>query len=405
MLTPYDEFPVHQAAYPFSYIPSTDYSWDDGYYFGVMCPALGIQLSTGARINPNTDMIGGYVLLNIHGIQRTLRFNRVWRRNFNVEIGPWKVEFVEPLRSIRLTLGENDSGMSYDILWEGTAPAYEEEHHFATHRGRRVTDQTRYSQPGKCSGWLQKDGNRWDVTPDTWTGTRDHSWGLYAERPPLAPPASLLPPRETSDGPQRSLRFWSVFRTEPISGFFHMHETADGEQVKMNDVFGIPFGGHLFRGWDGEPIALAGGSHDIRLRPGTTIMESAAITLTDKAGGVWTQKYEVASPPWVVQTMGYHPGSWKDGGTFFTYHGSEDLALEWDEFDFSDQPSPYSPYVVTGEGASDTFGIGDAPMGTVQGPEYLCTVTTTAPDGTTSTGAAQVEMFINGRHHRYAPNG
>ena len=35
MLTPYDEFPVHQASRPFSYIPSTDYNWDDGYYFGV----------------------------------------------------------------------------------------------------------------------------------------------------------------------------------------------------------------------------------------------------------------------------------------------------------------------------------------------------------------------------------
>lgn len=33
MLTPYDEFPVHQAPYTFSHIPSTDYNWDDGYWF------------------------------------------------------------------------------------------------------------------------------------------------------------------------------------------------------------------------------------------------------------------------------------------------------------------------------------------------------------------------------------
>lgn len=34
LLTPYDELPVHQSSQPFSVIPSTDYGWDDGYYFG-----------------------------------------------------------------------------------------------------------------------------------------------------------------------------------------------------------------------------------------------------------------------------------------------------------------------------------------------------------------------------------
>jgi hypothetical protein len=35
MLSKYDEYPVHQSAHPFSRIPSTDLSWDQGYYFGV----------------------------------------------------------------------------------------------------------------------------------------------------------------------------------------------------------------------------------------------------------------------------------------------------------------------------------------------------------------------------------
>lgn len=404
MLTPYDEYPVHQASRPFSYIPSTDYSWDDGYYFGAFNAELGIHLATGARVNPNTDMIGGYVLLNIRGHQRTLRFNRCWRRNFNVEVGPWKVEFVVPMKTIRLTLAENESGISYDILWEGTSPAFEEEHHVATNRGRRTTDQTRYSQSGKCSGWLQQDGQRWEMTPDQWLGSRDHSWGLYAERPPLAPPASILPPRDTSEGPQRSMRFWAVFETPPFSGFFHLHETADGDQVKMNDVFGTPFGGHMFEGWDKPETKLESGTHALTFQPGTRIMKDATITLTDVDGGVWSLLFEVMAPPWIVQTMGYHPGSWKDGGTFFTYHGSEELALEWDEFDFSNQPVAYTPYVVTGEAATDTFGTGTG-QAKIQGPEYLCRVTTTAPDGRVGVGAAQVEMFLQGRHHRYAPEG
>ena len=404
-LTPYDEFPVHQAPHPFSYIPSTDYNWDDGYYFGVFSPADRVFLATGARVNPNTDIIGGYALLNVAGHQTTLRFNRVWRRDFSLRIGPWRIEVVEPLKTIRLALDKNASGISFDILWEGTAPAFLEDHHVATNRGRRGTDQTRYSQPGKARGRLAARGQSWDVTQDCWSGARDPSWGLYADRPPLAPVASLLPPREIDLGPQRALRFWTCFRTDPFSGFLHLHEDALGVQAKFNDVFGTPFAGTIHSGWNAAPVQLAAGRHEIEFEPGTRIMKRATLHLTDAAGGAWRQIFEVASPPWVVQTMGYHPGSWKDGGTFFTYHGAEDLALEWDEFDFSVQPTPYTPYRVTGEAAATQFGEGNlatGPQQKVHGPEYLCHVTTIAPDGTQGTGAAQVEMFINGA---YAPYG
>lgn len=405
MLTPYDEFPVHQASRPFSYIPSTDYNWDDGYYFGVFSPAEGVHLSTGARINPNSDMIGGYALLNVRGHQTTLRFNRCWRRNFNVEIGPWKVEFVELMKRIRLTLGANESGMEFDLMWEGSSPAFLEEHHVATNRGRRTTDQSRYSQPGKATGWIKLGAQRWEVEPQNWHGARDHSWGLYAERPPLSPVASLLPPREENAGPKRALRFWTCFRSEPFSGFWHVHETPDGEQAKMNDVFGTPFGGAIYEGWDRPPVELASVTHAIDVDPKTLMLRKAEIELTDRSGGVWRQMFEPAAPPWVVQTMGYHPGSWKDGGTFFTFHGSEELAIEWDHFDFSVQPAPYTPYKVSGESAATTFGEG-AHRGTlVQGPEYLCRVTTTAPDGTVGEGAGQVEFFLNGPHRRYNPEG
>jgi hypothetical protein len=401
MLTPYDEFPVHQAPHPFSYIPSTDYNWDDGYWFGVFNPDEKVFMGVYMRINPNSDMIGGCALINVAGRQFTLRFSRCWRRNFNTEVGPIHIRFEEPLKKIRLLLDPNDSGFSFDILWEGTSPAFLEDHHVATNRGRRTTDQTRYSQPGKCSGWIDLQGKRWDVTADKWSGSRDHSWGLYAERPPLAPVASLLPPRDTSSGPQRALRFWTCFRTEPYSGFFHVHETADGVQTKMNDVFGTPFGGRIFKGWGEEDIELVSGTHQMTFQPGTRILRQAIFTLTDKQGRTWKQQFDVASPPWVVQTMGATPGSFKDGGTFHTYHGNEELFLEWDDFDFSVQPFKYTPYKVTGAAAAHTFNLGSAEGAMIHGPEYLARVTTFAPDGSVSVGASQIELFIAGRYTPY----
>jgi hypothetical protein len=400
VLTPYDEFPVHQSPQPFSHIPSTDYNWDDGYWFGVFNPDDKVFFGTGLRVNPNSDMIGGYALLNVAGQQFTVRFSRCWRGNFELQVGPYRIEFLEPLRRIRLVLEDNDSGLSFDLVWEGTSPAFLEEHHVAHNRGRRTTEQTRYSQPGKVSGWIDLRGRRFDVSPGQWSGSRDHSWGLYAERPPLSPQQHWLPPREQS-GPQRSLRFWTCFRTEPFSGFYHLHETAEGVQCEMNDVFGTPFSGRLYRGWDDEQIELAAGSHQIEFEPDSRIMRKATLSLTDSQGRPWQQIFEVASPPWVPQTMGYHPGSWKDGGTFHTYHGSEELALEWDDFDFSVQPFHYQPYAIPAQAAQDNFNMGSSEGGMIHGPEYLTRVTTLAPDGSTSVGAAQVELFITGPYQPY----
>lgn len=400
MLTPYDEFPVHQAPYTFSYIPSTDYNWDDGYWFGVFNPDEKVFMGTYMRVNPNSDMIGGCALINIAGRQFTLRFSRCWRPNFNTEVGPYHMQIVEPLKKIRLTLDKNDSGFSFDILWEGTSPAFLEDHHIATNRGRRTTDQTRYSQPGKCSGWMELQGKRWEVTPDRWSGSRDHSWGLYAERPPLAPVSTLLPPRDNKGGPQRALRFWTCFRTEPYSGFFHVHETADGVQCKMNDVFGTPFGGHIYKGWADESIELVTGTHQMEFNPGTRVLKKAVFTTKDTMDRTWKFQFDIETPGWVVQTMGAMPGSFKDGGTFHTYHGNEELYTEWDDFDFSKQPFKYTPYKVTGADAEDTFNVGMNSAMT-HGPEYLGRVTTYAPDGSVSRGSSQVELFINGRYSPY----
>ncbi|MFA5524984.1 MAG: hypothetical protein WDA24_11555 [Tissierellales bacterium] len=400
-LTPYDEFPVHQSPYPFSYIPSTDYNWDEGYWFGVFNPDQQVFLGVYMRVNPNSDMIGGCALLNVAGQQFTLRFSRCWRRQFELEVGPIRILIEEPLRKLRLILDENDSGLSFNLLWEGTSPAFLEEHHIATNRGRRTTDQTRYSQPGKATGFIQLRDKRWEVEPEGWSGSRDRSWGLYSERPPLSPVASWLPPRDEGEGPKRALRFWTCFRTEHYSGFFHVHETAEGVQCKMNDVFGTPFGGMIFKGWDEESIELVAGEHEMEFQPGTRILKKAVFTLTDKQGRIWRQEFDVASPPWVVQTMGAHPGSWKDGGTFHTYHGSEELALEWDEFDFSVQPFEYTPYQVSGEHAADTFNLGLNEGNKIHGPEYLAKVTTYAPDGSVTVGASQIELFIAGPYKPY----
>lgn len=407
MLSQYDEFPVHQASRPFANIPSTDYSWDEGYYFGVFNADEKVYLITGMRINPNSDMLGGYAIMNVAGRQYTARFSRCWRQQMDTVLGPLRYEFLEPLKCIRITLEPNDSALSFDITWTGTAPPFEEDHHDAEVRGRATTDQTRYSQAGVASGFIEFEGKRYTLTADKWGAERDHSWGLYADRKPLGGHSEWLPPRPSSDPAiVRALRFMTMFKAGDWSGFYHIHENSRGEQKKLNDVFGSPFEGLIAEGWNGRRVHFVAARHELNFKPGTRLFKGGTVYLTDDQGGIWTHHFEVASPPYVIQTMGYTAGSWKDGGTMHTYHGSEELAVEWDDFDFSVQPFNYKPYPpshgsgkTTDAEISKDWGLGSGTE--TQGLEYLVRMELIAPDGTRHKGQGHVENFVHGRYDPY----
>lgn len=386
-LSPYDEFPVHQAPYPISCIPSTDYAWDEGYYYGVYSAEQQLFMIAGFRVNPNADVIGAHVSINYRGVHRTLRLSRTWREQLYTALGPLRFDVIEPFRDIRISLAPNEAKFAMDLHWLGLSPPFLSQHHLATRRGRRTTDQSRYNQTGTAHGWLELDGRRFDVDPATWGAARDHSWGIYEARPPLVPDGKWLPPPDDA-GPVRALRFSMFFGAGDYTGHLHLHEDQDGRQVATNDAFGIPFEGGVDRGWDQPRLNFATCRHELVFYPGTRCASSGKLYLTDVNGGAWTFEFATAAPPAPVLQAGYHQGSWKDGGTIATYHGPG-LYSEWDEFDWSKQPTPHTLY-------------GQTVQRQVYGAEHVVRLRVTDPQGKLSSGVSQVEIFLNGR---YAPYG
>ncbi|HLY54034.1 MAG TPA: hypothetical protein VKS60_00670 [Stellaceae bacterium] len=386
-LTRYDDYPVHQSPYPFSYIPASDPAWDEGYYFGVFNVETGLYLMTGMRINPNSDMIGGHAGISVRGVERTLRLSREWRKNCDTHLGPLRYEFIEPFKDIRISLQDNPSGYTFDLHWYGIGPAHLSSHHLAMSRGRRVTDQTRYNQVGEAEGWIALNGERHEVTRGEWGAVRDHSWGIYEGRPPLAPPAKFLPPPEVPPV-KRALRFSVFFQTDKRSGHFHLHEDEQGRQLNMNDAFGIAFEGAMDTGWETPRLPLAGARHKLVFAPGTRSVTTGSLEIDDVAGRTWHMTFEVTAPPYVILPIGYHLGAWKDGGTIHTYHGPADPVMEWDEFDFRVQPTEHTLY-------------GEAEPRKLFGVEHIARIKLTAPDGTVEHGKAQIEVFLSGRYDPY----
>jgi hypothetical protein len=83
------------------------------------------------------------------------------------------------------------------------------------------------AQFGRWRGWIVAEGRRHEVTPDTWWGQRDHSWGLRSEmrtddtRPPVA----------------RHRNFfwtWSMFQFESSGLSVFLKERAPGQPMYVS---------------------------------------------------------------------------------------------------------------------------------------------------------------------------
>lgn len=198
------------------------------------------------------------------------------------------------------------------------------------------------------------------------------------------------------------MHLWLPFQAGAISGFLEHNEFPDGTPCETGDVASGAFNGEVCWGWSGKRVTLGQLKHKFRYRPGTRVLEGATLNVVDTADGQWVFEFDIKALPFVPHTFGYFPGSWKDGGTFHTYHGSEELAVEWDEIDCSVQPFKYTPYQVKGDAARDGFGFGFTQDEPISGVEHIAEARITAPDGSIHKGGAQVEHWVRGA---YAPYG
>ena len=134
-------------------------------------PTRSVFLFQGMRVNPNNDMIGGYAGVMhrrppVHGALQAPVAPRLRHPHRSVPLRLRRAVPRDPPHARREPVGPRASTCA------GWPPrrAFEEAHHLATSRGRRTTDQTRYTQSGTAAGWIELDGRRFEVTPGALVG-------------------------------------------------------------------------------------------------------------------------------------------------------------------------------------------------------------------------------------------
>lgn len=280
-LLPADEGFHHQVTDTFAAVGVSDPSWTEKVCAMAMARDGSLQIGFGLGKYTNRNVMDGYAAVSRGKAQHTVRASRRLASAPDATVvGPIHYEVVRPLEAIRFRLEPNETQpIAFDWLFERVLPPFIEERTHRRDAFRVAADLVRYHQIGKASGWIEIEGERTEMTPESWVSTRDHSWGVRYDvgTPPTDTEPGGIPPGvgfmmiwspilfERPDGSEYGIHLH--FTDIQLPGFQQKMVTArvehpDGTEIPIDDI------APRLR-FDPANRRLLGGELDCRLRDGT----------------------------------------------------------------------------------------------------------------------------------------
>jgi hypothetical protein len=355
VLTKADDYPVHQRPEPIA-TAGTDRNFYDRYFFNAQSPDGSRFLAAALGVYPHLNVMDAAVCWMEKGQQRSVFASRLLAsERMDTHVGPIRVEVVEPLKRLRLSLAETD-GLSADLLFEGRhAPI--EEPRFTWRQGpRTIMDVTRMTQNVAASGSILVDGARIDC--NGWRGTRDRSWGIRpigaADPQPAAP---AVPPQ--------FYWLWAPINFDRHALFFHTNDDASGAPWNRSAV--------LVDLASGAETKLGSPVYTMPYRPGTRRAATATLTGNSAQGPITVRLTPGAE--FHMHGIGYGHPRFGHGG----WRGELDVQTERFDAGNADATSPLNAHL-----------------------QALVAAELTLPDGTVHHGRGVLEQLFIGAH---APSG
>ncbi|GAA3023081.1 hypothetical protein GCM10010528_01420 [Gordonia defluvii] len=269
MITPADEFPIHQAPLPIAWPASSDRNFYDRSYLCAHDRTGDVFVIMGVGYYPVLGVKDAFVLVRRGEVQTAVRLSDAMDGDrLHQHVGTLAIEVAEPLKSLRVTLDETE-GIALDLTWTGLFDVVQEQRHLMR-QGTRVTlDAQRFAQVGSWSGRIIVDGETISVDPATWIGTRDRSWGIR-------PIGEAEPPGRPADPPFEGM--WWLYMPMAFDDFgmvLIIQESPSGFRT-LNDCTRV---------WrDGRVEQLGWPRVRIHYRPGTRLPTGATIEATAADG-------------------------------------------------------------------------------------------------------------------------
>jgi hypothetical protein len=237
-----------------------------------------------------------------------------------MDVGPFRMEVIEPMRRTRVILDDNESGITCDLTFSARTASIQEARQTLWQGTRRAMDATRFDQFGRWSGVVNHPDGQITVDESVCHGTKDRSWGVrgIGEREtggaPITPGGIcfIWAPLFWDDHVSHAI-FFDGQKGEPL-----VREGLEAPLYKTEaDIPGVE---------DGLVERKLTARHRIEYHAGTRLAKAAEIDLVNLADGVRRIKLE-PKLKFMMKGLGYGHPEWKQGawkGELVTGHESFD---------------------------------------------------------------------------------
>ncbi|MGI9603383.1 MAG: hypothetical protein ACR2QE_15980 [Acidimicrobiales bacterium] len=348
MLSLFDDYPIHQTPDPIAVPATSDKDVYERYWFNGYSTDASTFLAIGAAYYPHLGIRDCGISFVVDGVQHAFHASaRAGIEPSDMTVGPFRLEIVEPMRSCRITVADNDTGWSGELLFEGRTANIEEPRHTWHHDLRRVMDTTRFTQLGHWTGTLAFDGHTIEMAGTDMPGTKDRSWGVR----PLAGGDSRGAPALPRDFGLFFL--WAPLHFDDLGVHYQLFEDTKGRPLytvgahtpvydSIADLPGVE---------DPDARHMRNLEHEITFSPTSRMIETATLAFTAIDDGSRHQIELEKQFTFRMKGIGYsHPewghGMWKDEVAV----GSEQWAVdEADDTAFENQHVQHLMKVTMGE--------------------------------------------------------
>lgn len=299
-LTAQDEYFTHQVALPHNVVATSDPNWRERYWFSIAdAVEKDFVLSLGFGRYPNRDVMDGFCIAARGTTQRNLRASReLSPRHHDVAVGPFTIEVIDPLKTLRLSMADHECGLGFDLVWHASVEPVLEGHHFELNRNRVTHDLVRYVQTGRMEGEIRIGGETIPATRDRFWGVRDHSWGMR--------PMSAMPGDPPLGKVEWNFLLFMPIQFESFSIHIYLFESRWGRPTHLTASIMYPEGTEV------PDDEIKGVTHDFRWVEGAPVQ-----TLV---GGTFTIEFLDRAP--LVIDITAHPGrAYLQGGGYGTSQG------------------------------------------------------------------------------------
>lgn len=194
MLSKFDDYPIHQTPEPIAQPASSDRNVYDRYWLNGYAGDGEFYFGIGMAVYPNRRIADCGFSIVRGGEQHAFHASRLApAERSETTVGPFSIEILEPMKSLRVVLAPNETGIECDLTFRGRTASIPEGRQVLCQDGRRIMDSTRFAQYGFWQGRIRYGNESIAVEPERIYGTKDRSWGLRPVGEPEggAPPSTL----------------------------------------------------------------------------------------------------------------------------------------------------------------------------------------------------------------------